>query len=89
MQAHGVMPRVANRISSLQRGVAGIRRNDLSNRSLIRIHGGRQEGVPKPKLLRTSGCIRVLDSDAKILYDWWVEYNKANPKVKPGKLKVI
>ena len=62
---------------------------DLSNRSLIRIHGGRQEGVPKPKLLRTSGCIRVLDSDAKILYDWWVEYNKANPKVKPGKLKVI
>ena len=43
---------------------------DLSNRSLIRIHGGRQEGVPKPKLLRTSGCIRVLDSDAKILYDY-------------------
>ncbi|MFK7030794.1 L,D-transpeptidase family protein, partial [Flavobacterium oreochromis] len=67
---------------------------DRSNRSLIRIHGGRQETesfLPREKLTlyRTQGCIRVYDSDAKGFYDWWVNFNKINPNIKPGKLKII
>ncbi|WP_395074517.1 L,D-transpeptidase [Flavobacterium sp.] len=68
---------------------------DKSGRSLIRIHGGRQEEnitflpLPSPKLLRSSGCIRVFDADAKLLYDWWVEFHKANPNIKPGKVKIL
>lgn len=67
---------------------------DKSGRSLIRIHGGRQEDEKfnprkKPALLRTEGCIRVWDDDAKAFYDWWTEFNKLNPKVKPGKLQII
>ena len=67
---------------------------DKSNRSLIRIHGGRQEDEnfeprKKPALLRTEGCIRVWDDDAKEFYDWWVDFHKLNPKVKPGKLQII
>ena len=64
---------------------------DKSGRSLIRIHGGRQETKKfsprtNPNLLRTHGCIRVWDSDAKRFYDWWVDYHKNNPNIKPGKL---
>jgi L,D-transpeptidase catalytic domain len=67
---------------------------DKSGRSLIRIHGGRQETKkfaprPSPTLMRTHGCIRVFDSDAKAFYDWWVEFNNSNPDIKPGKLKII
>lgn len=68
---------------------------DKSNRSLIRIHGGRQEDkttfepLSNPILKRTQGCIRVYDSDAKSFYDWWVNFNKSNPNIKPGKLKII
>lgn len=62
-----------------------------SGRSLIRIHGGRQETElfeprKNPYLMRTHGCIRILDQDAKKFYDWWVEYHKNNPNIKPGKL---
>ncbi|OCA76293.1 hypothetical protein BBI01_06260 [Chryseobacterium artocarpi] len=64
---------------------------DKSGRSAIRIHGGRQETETfeprkNPDLLRTKGCIRIWDSEAKQFYDWWVEYHKNNPNVKPGKL---
>jgi len=64
---------------------------DKSGRSAIRIHGGRQETETfeprkNPNLLRTKGCIRIWDSEAKHFYDWWVEYHKNNPNVKPGKL---
>ena len=64
---------------------------DKSGRSLIRIHGGRQEtkvftARANPNLLRTHGCIRVWDSDAKRFYDWWVEYHTNYPNIKPGKL---
>jgi hypothetical protein len=67
---------------------------DKSNRSLIRIHGGRQEDEnfkprKKPALLRTEGCIRIWDDDAKEFYDWWVDFHRLNPKVKPGKLQII
>lgn len=68
---------------------------DKSNRSLIRIHGGRQEDkstykpLPNPVLKRTQGCIRVYDTDAKKFYDWWVKFHKTNPNVKPGKLKIV
>ncbi|KAF2327715.1 L,D-transpeptidase [Flavobacterium daemonense] len=68
---------------------------DKSGRSEIRIHGGRQEEkgtylpLENPKLLRTSGCIRVFDADAKRIYDWWLEYHKINPTIKPGKVKII
>ena len=68
---------------------------DKSNRSLIRIHGGRQEDkttyqpLSNPVLKRTQGCIRVYDTDAKDFYDWWVKFHKANPNVKPGKLKIV
>ncbi|GJM53353.1 L,D-transpeptidase [Capnocytophaga catalasegens] len=61
---------------------------DRSGRSAIRIHGGRQEGTSNPTLKRTQGCIRVWDSDAKRLYDWWVEFKKHNPTVKAGKVIV-
>jgi hypothetical protein len=66
---------------------------DRSGRSLIRIHGGRQETrlfQPRttPDLLRTHGCIRVWDADAKRLYDWWIEYHNEYPNIKPGKLKI-
>ncbi|WP_160138247.1 L,D-transpeptidase [Chryseobacterium sp. c4a] len=59
-----------------------------SKRSAIRIHGGRQEGYEIKQLKRTQGCIRVWDSDAKALYDWWVGYKKSNPNVKPGKVTI-
>lgn len=64
---------------------------DKSGRSLIRIHGGRQETKTfeprtNPTLLRTHGCIIIYDSDAKRFYDWWMEFNKQNPNIKPGKL---
>ncbi|WP_294249276.1 L,D-transpeptidase [uncultured Chryseobacterium sp.] len=64
---------------------------DKSGRSLIRIHGGRQEtkiftARTNPNLLRTHGCIRIWDSDAKRFYDWWVEYHTNYPNIKPGKL---
>lgn len=64
---------------------------DKSGRSLIRIHGGRQETHnfqtrQNPTLLRTQGCIRVWDSDAKKLYDWWIDFKKQNPNIKPGKV---
>jgi L,D-transpeptidase catalytic domain len=68
---------------------------DKSGRSLIRIHGGRQEDeetllpISNAVLKRSSGCIRVYDSDAKAFYDWWVDYHKANPSIKPGKVKII
>ncbi|WP_169051663.1 L,D-transpeptidase [Flavobacterium sp. H122] len=68
---------------------------DKSNRSLIRIHGGRQEDkttfkpLSNPVLKRTQGCIRVYDTDAKDFYDWWVKFHKTNPNVKPGKLKIV
>lgn len=63
-----------------------------SKRSSIRIHGGRQETatytpITGAILKRTSGCIRIYDADAKNFYDWWVEYNKSNPSIKPGKVK--
>lgn len=59
---------------------------DKSGRSWIRIHGGRQETKkfsPRPdaNLLRTKGCIRVWDSDAKKFYDWWVKYHKDNSTI--------
>lgn len=58
---------------------------DKSGRSLIRIHGGRQETKTfeprtNPTLLRTH------DSDAKRFHDWWVEFSEQNPNIKPGKL---
>lgn len=59
-----------------------------SGRSAIRIHGGRQEGYATKTLKRTQGCIRVWDNDAKSLYDWWVDYSKNNPNVKPGKVTI-
>lgn len=59
-----------------------------SGRSAIRIHGGRQEGYEVKALKRTQGCIRVWDDDAKAFYDWWVEFNKNNPNVKPGKVTI-
>ncbi|MCA6068759.1 L,D-transpeptidase [Chryseobacterium sp. RG1] len=59
-----------------------------SGRSAIRIHGGRQEGYEIKTLKRTQGCIRVWDDDAKALYDWWVEFKKNNPNVKPGKVTI-
>lgn len=67
---------------------------DKSNRSLIRIHGGRQETESfKPRkeitLFKTQGCIRILDANAKVFYDWWLKFNKENPNIKPGKLKII
>ena len=61
---------------------------DRSGRSAIRIHGGGQEGTSNPTLKRTKGCIRVWDSDAKRLYDWWFEFKKHNPTVKAGKVIV-
>lgn len=67
---------------------------DKSGRSLIRIHGGAQEekgtytGIENAELKRTNGCIRIFDSDAKSFYDWWVEYHKTNPTIKPGKVTV-
>lgn len=66
---------------------------DKSRRSLIRVHGGRQETKKfnprvNPNLLRTHGCIRIWDADAKKFYDWWVEYHKNNPTIKPGKLTI-
>ncbi|WP_089853665.1 L,D-transpeptidase family protein [Chryseobacterium taeanense] len=65
-----------------------------SGRSLIRIHGGRQETKkfqprPNPVLLRTHGCIRIWDADAKRFYEWWRDYHKSNPEIRPGKLKII
>ncbi|EKT3967175.1 hypothetical protein NTJ12_002257 [Flavobacterium psychrophilum] len=68
---------------------------DKSGRSAIRIHGGRQEDkitfepLPSPVLKRTQGCIRILDTGAKSFYDWWVDFHKKNPNIKPGKLKII
>ncbi|WP_119789716.1 L,D-transpeptidase [Flavobacterium anhuiense] len=68
---------------------------DKSGRSAIRIHGGRQEDkitfkpIPDPILKRTHGCIRIFDSDAKSFYEWWVDFYKNNPNIKPGKLKII
>lgn len=59
-----------------------------SGRSAIRIHGGRQEGYEVKTLKRTQGCIRVWDDDAKSLYDWWVDFSKKNPQVKPGKVTI-
>lgn len=59
-----------------------------SKRSAIRIHGGRQEGYEIKQLKRTQGCIRVWDSDAKALHDWWVGYKKSNPNIKPGKVTI-
>jgi hypothetical protein len=59
-----------------------------SGRSAIRIHGGRQEGYEIKTLKRTQGCIRVWDDDAKALYDWWVDFKKNNPNVKPGKVTI-
>ena len=59
-----------------------------SGRSAIRIHGGRQEGYKVKTLKRTQGCIRVWDDDAKALYDWWIEYRKKNPNIKPGKVTI-
>ena len=59
-----------------------------SGRSAIRIHGGRQVGYTIKTLKRTQGCIRVWDDDAKALYDWWVDYSKSNPNVKPGKVTI-
>lgn len=59
---------------------------DKSGRSSIRIHGGRQEGYPVKTLKRTEGCIRIYDQDAKEFYNWWVDFNKSNPGVKPGKV---
>lgn len=67
---------------------------DKSGRSLIRIHGGRQEQkktyteIADAELKRSSGCIRVFDADAKSFYDWWVEYHKTNPTIKPGKVTI-
>ncbi|WP_269221836.1 hypothetical protein [Flavobacterium sp. IMCC34518] len=68
---------------------------DKSGRSAIRIHGGRQEDkttfdpLPNPVLKRTQGCIRILDTDAKSFYDWWVDFHEKYPNIKPGKLKII
>jgi hypothetical protein len=67
---------------------------DKSKRSAIRIHGGRQEDsktyvtMANAVLKRSSGCVRIYDSDAKNLYDWWVEFHKLNPKIKPGKVTI-
>ena len=59
-----------------------------SGRSAIRIHGGRQVGYELKTLKRTQGCIRVWDDDAKALYDWWEDFRKSNPSVKPGKVTI-
>ncbi|MCS4300627.1 L,D-transpeptidase family protein [Chryseobacterium sp. BIGb0232] len=59
---------------------------DNSGRSSIRIHGGRQEGYPVKTLKRTEGCIRIYDKDAKDFYNWWIEFKKTDPGVKPGKV---
>ncbi|SDQ16916.1 L,D-transpeptidase catalytic domain [Chryseobacterium soldanellicola] len=59
---------------------------DISKRSAIRIHGGRQDGYSLKTLKRTEGCIRIYDEDAKRFYEWWVDFNKNNPNVKPGKV---
>ncbi|AZA54735.1 L,D-transpeptidase [Chryseobacterium sp. G0201] len=59
---------------------------EKSGRSAIRIHGGRQEGYPIKTLKRTEGCIRIYDEDAKKFYNWWVEFNKNNPQISPGKV---
>lgn len=59
---------------------------DNSGRSAIRIHGGRQEGSPVKTLKRTEGCIRIYDEDAKDFYNWWIEFKKNNPGIKPGKV---
>lgn len=67
---------------------------DKSKRSAIRIHGGRQEDsktyvtMSNAVLKRSSGCVRIYDSDAKNLYDWWVEFHKLNPQIKPGKVTI-
>jgi len=37
--------------------------NTPNGRTLLRIHGGRQEGDPNPTLKRTNGCLRVYDED--------------------------
>ncbi|WP_312902096.1 L,D-transpeptidase [Chryseobacterium taichungense] len=60
-----------------------------SGRSAIRIHGGRQEGYTVKTLKRTEGCIRIWDADAKKFYEWWVEYHKLYPNIKPGKVQII
>ena len=60
-----------------------------SGRSAIRVHGGRQEGYTIQTLKRTEGCIRIWDTDAKRLYDWWLEYHKSHPHVDPGKVQII
>ena len=60
---------------------------DLSKRSGIRMHGGRQEIIKPPKkrvLRRTHGCIRVYDSEIKAMYDWWVGYHASYPNILPG-----
>lgn len=68
---------------------------DKSGRSAIRIHGGRQENkitfvpISNPILKRTQGCVRIFDSDAKSFYNWWKDFYKKNPNVKPGKLKIL
>lgn len=59
---------------------------DNSGRSAIRIHGGRQEGYPVKTLKRTEGCIRIYDEDAKDFYNWWTEFKRKNPNIKPGKV---
>ncbi|MFY8020841.1 MAG: L,D-transpeptidase family protein, partial [Bacteroidia bacterium] len=70
-----------------------------SNRSDIRIHGGRQEkynsllkqwqAEANPKLKPTKGCIRAFDSDMKELKRVTDNLQKNDATEKPGELKVV
>jgi RHS repeat-associated protein len=68
-----------------------------SGRSLIRVHGGRQEEqladgswkpIPAAELKPTHGCLRASDADMKRLKAVTGGLTKANPEDKPGKLTV-
>ena len=66
-----------------------------SKRSLIRIHGGRQEdyesdpytALQNPVLKKTNGCLRAYDSDMKTLKEH-TDILAKEKKLKPGKLYV-
>jgi hypothetical protein len=87
--AYGPNPRLA------LSGVSGEIKE--SGRSLIRVHGGRQEEqaadgswkpIPGAELKPTHGCLRASDADMKELKTVTDALSKVNPNDKAGKLTV-
>ncbi|MCX6141408.1 MAG: hypothetical protein NTX15_11390 [Candidatus Kapabacteria bacterium] len=88
--AYGPNPRLA------LTGVSG--EIEESGRSLIRVHGGRQEQkteegdfipLKDPTLKPTHGCLRAFDPDVLRLKQITDKLTASNPDDKPGKLTVI